>query len=160
MSPEGIILSYCVPQKCTQETQQLQGQEDVSGAWDLQPPSEGWLVVVKRGDQELIYLSSPVKSLHLTNSIWVLGFDGSGYTYLREKLEIFIILLLNKNETNEKNNNNETIHFWILCWGRYTFSFISYPLYSMISLRQGFSTSAVLVFWAGSSLWWWLSCAL
>lgn len=68
-------------------------------------------MVVKRGDQEVIYLSSPVKSLHLTNSIWVLGFDGSGYTYLREKLEIFIILLLNKNETNEKNNNNGTIHF-------------------------------------------------
>lgn len=32
LSPEGIIISLCVPQKCTQETQQLQGQEDVSGA--------------------------------------------------------------------------------------------------------------------------------
>lgn len=64
---------------------------------------------VKRGDQELIYLPSPLKGLHLTNSIWVLGFGGSGYTYLREKLEIFIIFLLNKNGTNE-NNNNGTIH--------------------------------------------------
>lgn len=40
--------------------------------------SGGWLVRVEGADQQLIHLPSPLKVLHLSNSIGVLGFAGSG----------------------------------------------------------------------------------
>lgn len=104
------------------------------GARGLQPPGGGWSLGVDRTDQQLIHLLSLLNVLYLSNSIWVLGFGGSGYTYLRDMLENLFILFFNKNETNENNNNNGKINFWILCWRMHTYRSLSDPLYSMISL--------------------------
>ena len=65
------------------------------GAWGLQPPSGGWSLGVERAAQQLIHLLSLLNILYLSNSIWVLGFGRSGYTYLRDMLENLFILLIN-----------------------------------------------------------------
>lgn len=86
------------------------------GAWTSLWEWDGGsgMVGVERAAQQLVHLPSQLNILHLSNSIWVLGFGGSGHMYLRDLLEDLFIPLFNKNETNE-NNNNGNINFWILC---------------------------------------------
>lgn len=113
------------------------------GVWGLWPPSGGWLVGVKMGDQQPIHLPFPLKVSYWRNSIGVLGFGRSGYTWGK----CWKMTSFKKNETSENyNNNNGGINFWILCWRMYAYNLLSNLLYLMISLCWDFSTSALLTF--------------
>ena len=110
MGPERIIISEGGAQKGTQETKSVQDQEGACGNLGPEPPCGGGMVGVERAAQQLVHLPLSLNILHLSNSIWVLGFGGSSHMYLRDLLEDLFIPLFNKNETNE-NNNNGNINF-------------------------------------------------
>lgn len=114
VGPERIIISKGGAQKGTQEAQSAQDQQGACGNLGPEPPYGSGMVGVERAAQQLVHLPSTLNILHLSNSIWVLGFGGSSHMYLRDLLEDLFIPLFNKNETNE-NNNNGNINFWILC---------------------------------------------
>lgn len=90
-SPEGLIISYRVAQQATHRPR-IEGQESGRGSREpglAAPRGAGWWR--GQGDQQLSHFL--LKGWPLSNSIWVLGFEGSAYINLSEKLEAFIILL-------------------------------------------------------------------